>query len=194
MEQWTLNITVSPKIFIPLSSILKEILQCGHCYCVDCIQILIKEYSQGKSTKCAVCRWSSFFYLCLGLGETSFQNPSSQSVKCGGDKTPRVLFLYSSTQGTRRPMQRSPTWARNSRRKMIFILRKFEAVIPQRWLFLCFTKMCFISLYSQVEAVVKSLIKIRSEDSEAKSLVFSTWTGKFGDKLGLCFLNILPDK
>merc|ERR1719195_2025481 len=27
-----------------------------------------------------------------------------------------------------------------------------------------------------VEAVVKSLIKIRSEDSEAKSLVFSTWT------------------
>ena len=42
--------------------------------------------------------------------------------------------------------------------------------------------------------MVKSLIKIRSEDSEAKSLVFSTWTGKFGDKLGLCFVNILPDK
>ena len=30
---------------------------------------------------------------------------------------------------------------------------------------------------AKVEAVVKSLIKIRSEDGEAKSLVFSTWTG-----------------
>ena len=29
----------------------------------------------------------------------------------------------------------------------------------------------------KVEAVVKSLIKIRNEDGEAKSLVFSTWTG-----------------
>ena len=91
-------------------------------------------------------------------------------------------------------MQRSPTWARNSKKKMIFILSKLEAAIPQRWLLLCFTKIFFIFLYSQVEAVVKSLIKIRSEDSEAKSLVFSTWTGKFGDKLGLCFVNILPDK
>ena len=40
-----------------------------------------------------------------------------------------------------------------------------------------FHKKVFHFLYSQVEAVVKSLIKIRSEDSEAKSLVFSTWTG-----------------
>ena len=34
------------------------------------------------------------------------------------------------------------------------------------------------SIFFKVEAVVKSLIKIRSEDSEAKSLVFSTWTGE----------------
>ena len=33
------------------------------------------------------------------------------------------------------------------------------------------------NIFFKVEAVVKSLIKIRSEDSEAKSLVFSTWTG-----------------
>ena len=74
---------VAQKIFIPPSSILKELLQCGHCYCVDCIQILIKEYSQGKSTKCAVCRWSSFFYLCLILGETSLQNPPLKESRVG---------------------------------------------------------------------------------------------------------------
>ena len=41
--------------------------QCGHCYCVDCIQILIKEYSQGKSTKCAVCRWDWISSKELGM-------------------------------------------------------------------------------------------------------------------------------
>ena len=33
-----------------------SVLQCGHCYCVDCIRILIDEYSTRKATKCAVCR------------------------------------------------------------------------------------------------------------------------------------------
>ena len=70
-------------IYSAVIHFLKEILQCGHCYCVDCIQILIKEYSQGKSTKCAVCRWSSFFYLCLILGETSLQNPPLKESRVG---------------------------------------------------------------------------------------------------------------
>ena len=34
-----------------------SVLQCGHCYCVDCIRILIDEYSTRKTTKCAVCRY-----------------------------------------------------------------------------------------------------------------------------------------
>ena len=31
-------------------------LQCGHCYCVECIRIIIDEYSTRRATKCAVCR------------------------------------------------------------------------------------------------------------------------------------------
>lgn len=31
---------------------------------------------------------------------------------------------------------------------------------------------------TKVEAVVKALLKIRSEDQKSKSLVFSTWTGE----------------
>jgi E3 ubiquitin-protein ligase SHPRH len=37
-----------------------SVLQCGHCFCVDCIRILIEEYSTGgnisRSVKCAICR------------------------------------------------------------------------------------------------------------------------------------------
>ena len=37
-----------------------SVLQCGHCFCVDCIRILIEEYSSGgghsRSVKCAICR------------------------------------------------------------------------------------------------------------------------------------------
>jgi len=92
------------------------VLQCGHCYCVDCIQILIKEYSQGKSTKCAVCRY----------------------------KTSHAEISYVSTE---------------QQEEDDFHLEEVRG-----------------SHSTKVEAVVKSLIKIRSEDSEAKSLVFSTWT------------------
>ena len=42
-----------------------SVLQCGHCYCVDCIRILIDEYSSRKATKCAVCRYGilKFMYI-----------------------------------------------------------------------------------------------------------------------------------
>ena len=36
-----------------------SVLGCGHCFCVDCIRILIEEYSTGgnsRSVKCAICR------------------------------------------------------------------------------------------------------------------------------------------
>ena len=33
-----------------------SVLQCGHCYCVECIRFMIDEYSTRTSTKCAVCR------------------------------------------------------------------------------------------------------------------------------------------
>ena len=33
-----------------------SVLQCGHCFCVECIRILIEEYSSGRSVKCAICR------------------------------------------------------------------------------------------------------------------------------------------
>merc|ERR1712241_331655 len=92
------------------------VLQCGHCYCVDCIQILIKEYSQGRGTKCAACRY----------------------------KTSHAEISYVSTE---------------QQEEDDFHLEEVRG-----------------SHSTKVEAVVKSLIKIRSEDSEAKSLVFSTWT------------------
>ena len=36
--------------------IMLMMLQCGHCYCVECIRIIIDEYSTRRATKCAVCR------------------------------------------------------------------------------------------------------------------------------------------
>ncbi|KAG8225017.1 hypothetical protein J437_LFUL006028 [Ladona fulva] len=34
-----------------------SVLQCGHCYCTECIKVLVTEYSgRGGSVKCAVCR------------------------------------------------------------------------------------------------------------------------------------------
>ena len=36
-----------------------SVLQCGHCYCVDCIRIMIDEYSTRKAIKCAVCRYKN---------------------------------------------------------------------------------------------------------------------------------------
>ena len=36
--------------------IMMMMLQCGHCYCVECIRIIIDEYSTRRATKCAVCR------------------------------------------------------------------------------------------------------------------------------------------
>ena len=78
--------------------------QCGHCYCVDCIQILIKEYSQGKGTKCAVCR----------------------SLYC-------TLHNFNlTTTGTRHPTRRSPMSAQSRRRRTTWRWRKFVGVTQPR--------------------------------------------------------------
>ena len=37
-------------------------MQCGHCFCIDCIRIVVDRYSFGgrhRTVKCAVCRQSS---------------------------------------------------------------------------------------------------------------------------------------
>jgi len=39
------------------------VVQCGHCYCVECIEVLMKQYSSvgtRKALKCAICRSSTF--------------------------------------------------------------------------------------------------------------------------------------
>jgi len=92
-----------------------SVLQCGHCYCVECIRILIDEYSTGKSTKCAVCR-----------SLTSHAEISYVSTKNEHEEE----YAIEDVKG---------------------------------------------SHSTKVEAVLKSLVKIRSDDEDAKSLVFSTW-------------------
>ena len=37
-------------------------MQCGHCFCIECIRIVVDRYSFGgrhRTVKCAVCRQSS---------------------------------------------------------------------------------------------------------------------------------------
>ena len=92
-----------------------SVLQCGHCYCVDCIRVLIDEYSRAKSTKCAVCR-----------SVTAHAEISYVSTKIEEEEQ----FDMETVKG---------------------------------------------SHSTKVEAVIKCLLRVRSEDEEAKSLVFSTW-------------------
>ena len=92
-----------------------SVLQCGHCYCVDCIRVLIDEYSRAKSTKCAVCR-----------SVTAHAEISYVSTKVEDEEQ----FDMEAVKG---------------------------------------------SHSTKVEAVIKCLLRIRAEDEEAKSLVFSTW-------------------
>lgn len=92
-----------------------SVLQCGHCYCVECIRILIDEYSTGKRTKCAVCR-----------STTSHAEISYVSTKNEHEEEYDIEDIKGSHS-------------------------------------------------TKVEAVIKCLVKIRSDDEDAKSLVFSTW-------------------
>ena len=92
-----------------------SVLQCGHCYCVDCIRVLIDEYSRAKSTKCAVCR-----------SVTAHAEISYVSTKIEEEEQ----FDMEAVKG---------------------------------------------SHSTKVEAVIKCLLRVRAEDEEAKSLVFSTW-------------------
>jgi len=92
-----------------------SVLQCGHCYCVECIQILVSEYSSGRSVRCAVCR----------------------------SMTAHAEISYVSTKNEQEDE---------------FDMEDVKG-----------------SHSTKVEAILKCLLKIRSEDEEAKSLVFSTW-------------------
>merc|ERR1712130_688365 len=91
-------------------------LQCGHCYCVECIRFMIDEYSTRTSTKCAVCR-----------SITSHAEISYVSTKNEHEEEYDIEDIKGSHS-------------------------------------------------TKVEAVMKCLVKIQSDDEDAKSLVFSTWT------------------
>ena len=92
-----------------------SVLQCGHCYCVECIRLLLDQYSVGRGTKCAVCR--------------AYTN--------------RAEISYVSTKVEENDEQ---------------ALEEVKG-----------------SHSTKVEAVVRTLKRIRTENESSKSLVFSTW-------------------
>ena len=83
-------------------------MQCGHCFCIECIRIVVDRYSFGgrhRTVKCAVCRQSSLHaeisYVTTSGGQSS-EDEAALRVKVGlyslsfGAKTaaePLTLFI-----------------------------------------------------------------------------------------------------
>ena len=56
-------------------------MQCGHCFCLECIRILVDRASFGRrnfSVKCAVCRQSTH------QGEISYVTTKRKNDACDG--------------------------------------------------------------------------------------------------------------
>ena len=65
-------------------------MQCGHCFCIECIRIVVDRYSFGgrrRTVKCAVCRQTSLH------GEISYVT-TSQGQCVDNDLALRVKVIY----------------------------------------------------------------------------------------------------
>ncbi|CAH1800276.1 unnamed protein product [Owenia fusiformis] len=77
-----------------------SVLQCGHCFCLECIRVLVEECpfgSQRRRLKCPMCRQftrnSDIAYV--STGETLRQGSSEQCNKVKGDHSTKVIGVVS---------------------------------------------------------------------------------------------------
>ncbi|OWF36325.1 E3 ubiquitin-protein ligase SHPRH [Mizuhopecten yessoensis] len=68
-----------------------SVVQCGHCYCIECIRVMVVQYSfgsQNKRLKCAVCRQLNF------ISDISYVSTKVTPVD-NGTESIRVMGSYS---------------------------------------------------------------------------------------------------
>lgn len=139
------------------------VLTCGHCFCNECIAIIVEQYSVGsrrRAIKCAICRQTtSHTEISYVFTAQSSSQDQDIPVKVGQRDTCPFILLF---------------WT--------YLLDLLSEVVN-------FTLFHIVpppgvsqgSHSTKVEAVVRTLKKIQVTDPGAKCLVFSTVMANYAD-------------